>query len=163
MSPFWCFSFLYFTSLFDDLTTFLPRYSRTLSSGTCQNLHPAASMSSTLSTESETISEKDIFILPHVGVEVADSIVAPSSRITKTLLSRQALFAPSGPMTHSPHCVHGALMRTASTNFSCPVHGSQAHLCSSEARVLSRANKILMYVLLTASLCFLYLSLSGSK
>lgn len=130
----------------------MPCSSRTLSSDNHRNLHQTASSSSTASTTSETIFEKEVFNLAHVAVDgtvpVSESSSTPSSRITKALLSRQALFAQSGPMTHSPHCVHGALMRTASTNFSCPVHGSQAHLCSSEARVLSRANKILMYVLL---------------
>ena len=45
----------------------------------------------------------------------------------------------------SNSCInHGA--SSSSSSLSCPFHGTQAHLCSSEARVLSRANKILMYV-----------------
>ncbi|KAH9424357.1 Unconventional myosin-IXb [Dermatophagoides pteronyssinus] len=43
----------------------------------------------------------------------------------------------------SNSCInHGA--SSSSSSLSCPFHGTQAHLCSSEARVLSRANKILM-------------------
>lgn len=76
-----------------------------------------------------------------------------------TLNSRTSSSTQQSSLSHMSHvptahdraaqCVHGVLVRTISTtgnNFSCPVHGTQAHLCSSEAKVMSRANKILMYV-----------------
>ena len=59
----------------------------------------------------------------------------------KPTSSSAAIIVPS-------HCTSSSI---SSSSLSCPFHGTQAHLCSSEARVLSRANKILMYVCLMSS------------
>ena len=87
-----------------------------------------------------------------------------SSRISKAILSKQALFGAitnddnknnnlqvhnsqsnilrsNGP---SPQCVRGSLLKTTSDH----LHGISPNLCSNDAKVLFQANKILMYVLL---------------
>lgn len=71
-----------------------------------------------------------------------------SSRVSKTLLSRTALFAVPAVnvncLSPSPQCIHGSLVKA--TSALCPMHGTQLSLCANEAKVLSKANKILMYV-----------------
>lgn len=150
--------------------SYLP--SRTMSSDNHRSLHQSSSVTS-ITTNPTIIYEKDDGSCStaslHAIAETRKSLGSdPSSnpiggpRSTRALLTRQTLFTPLGTGSsfdafgtssgsnsdlgvNSPaQCVHGALMRTASSNFSCPVHGSQAHLCSTEARLLSRANKILM-------------------
>ncbi|CAG2167007.1 unnamed protein product, partial [Oppiella nova] len=63
---------------------------------------------------------------------------APVSRISKAILSKQALFGA----VSTPQCIRGSLVKTSSSL--CPMHGSQHSLCSNDAKVLSKANKILM-------------------
>lgn len=153
-----------------------------MSSDNHRSLH--LSPSSSPSNHSTIYEKDDACTAPiHASAETRKSLGSETSssstpiggqRSTRALLTRQTLFTPLGSGSsfdafgtagsgngglagngHSPaQCVHGALMRTASSNFSCPVHGSQAHLCSTEARLLSRANKILMYVLLLPLLIF---------
>ncbi|CAG2105275.1 unnamed protein product [Medioppia subpectinata] len=62
----------------------------------------------------------------------------PVSRISKAILSKQALFGAAS----TPQCIRGSLIKTASSL--CPMHGNQMSFCSNDARVLSKANQILM-------------------
>lgn len=168
------------------LTIFSHLPSRTMSSDNHRSLHLSPSSSTTNhSTIYEKDDVCSASTPLHATAETRKSLGSESStstplggqRSTRALLTRQTLFTPLGTGSsfdafapagnggsgglgggaHSPaQCVHGALMRTASSNFSCPVHGSQAHLCSTEARLLSRANKILMYVHLPLLRLFFY-------